>query len=149
MPKHPSIPRLLKQLNKPGYDRDAVVRGLALALDLITPLGLVPSVGPLLEVATDLIWMPAAEVIVAEVEKVIAKKKHLVSSEQVKGPACEEARLRELLGNLLAVIHGDGGHYVAAHGLEKACDEAARQVLCLRHPFNGTAGEPAQGASKC
>lgn len=28
-------------------------------------------------------------------------------------------------GNLLAVIHGDGGHYVTEHGWEKACEDAA------------------------
>lgn len=41
----------------------------------------------------------------------------------------EEARLRQLLGNLLAVIHGDGGHYVEEHGWEKACTEAERLVV--------------------
>lgn len=75
MPRHQSIPRLLGRLNKPGYDRDAVVRGVALALDLITPLGLVPGVGPVLEMVTDAIWMSAAEAIVSEAEKAIAKKR--------------------------------------------------------------------------
>lgn len=55
----------------------------------------------------------------------------------------EEARLRELLGNLLAVIHGDGGHYVEEHGWEKACAEAERRVLRLRHTVNR--GNSAQG----
>lgn len=41
----------------------------------------------------------------------------------------EEARLRELLGNLLARIHGDGGHYVEEHGWEKACADAEQLVV--------------------
>lgn len=75
MPRHVPIPRLLAKLNKPGYDRDAIVRGVALALDLITPLELVPGVGPILELATDAIWMSAAEAIVAGAEKAIARKR--------------------------------------------------------------------------
>lgn len=36
-------------------------------------------------------------------------------------------KLREQqLGNLLAVIHRDGGHYLAEHGWEKAVNDAAR-----------------------
>ena len=34
--------------------------------------------------------------------------------------------------NLLAVIHGDGGHYVARHGLEKAVEDAKRIVNRLK-----------------
>lgn len=75
MPKHQPIPRLLSQLNTPGYDRAAIVRGVAIALDLITPLGLVPGIGPLLELATDAIWMAAADAIVAKIEEAIAKKR--------------------------------------------------------------------------
>jgi len=41
----------------------------------------------------------------------------------------EEARLRQLLGNLLARIHGDGGHYVEEHGWEKACEDAEQLVI--------------------
>jgi hypothetical protein len=44
----------------------------------------------------------------------------------------EEARLRALLGDLLAVIHRDGGHYVEAHGWEKACADAEALVLAER-----------------
>lgn len=36
------------------------------------------------------------------------------------------------LGNLLAVIHGDGGHYQAEHGLERACADAEKVVIGLR-----------------
>jgi hypothetical protein len=44
----------------------------------------------------------------------------------------EEARLRALLGDLLAVIHRDGGHYVEAHGWERACADAEARVLAER-----------------
>jgi hypothetical protein len=33
-----------------------------------------------------------------------------------------------MLRNLLAVIHGDGGHYVAQHGIEKAAEDAEKLV---------------------
>lgn len=36
------------------------------------------------------------------------------------------------LGNLLAVIHRDGGHYQAEHGLERACADAEKVVIDLR-----------------
>lgn len=91
MPRRQSIPRLLGRLNKPGYDRDAVVRGVALALDLVTPLAMVPGIGPVLEAATDLIWMEVAEALVAGVERAVAKKlerhasKESPDSEKPKG----------------------------------------------------------------
>lgn len=75
MPKRKTIPHLLGRINKPGYDRDAIVRGVAVALDVITPLELVPGIGPLLELATDAIWMSAADAIVAGVERAIEKKR--------------------------------------------------------------------------
>lgn len=74
MPRRQSIPRLLGRLNKSGYDRDAVVRAVALALDAATPLALVPGIGPILELVTDAIWMEAAEAIVAGVERAIARR---------------------------------------------------------------------------
>ena len=40
--------------------------------------------------------------------------------------------LRLLLGNLLARIHGDGGHYVETHGWEQACTDAEALVVGLR-----------------
>ena len=36
------------------------------------------------------------------------------------------------LGDLLAVIHRDGGHYMEEHGLEKACKDAEQVVHHLR-----------------
>ena len=38
--------------------------------------------------------------------------------------------------NLLAVIHGDGGHYVARHGLEKAVKDATKIVNRLKQIEN-------------
>jgi len=37
------------------------------------------------------------------------------------------------LKNLLAIIHRDGGHYVAEHGLEKATEDAINKVANLIH----------------
>lgn len=53
----------------------------------------------------------------------------------------EEARLRELLGNLLARIHGDGGHYVEEHGWEQACEDA-EQLVVERFAGVGRAPDP-------
>lgn len=39
------------------------------------------------------------------------------------------SRTSNLLGNLLAVIHRDGGHYQDQHGLNKACADAKTLVL--------------------
>jgi hypothetical protein len=37
-----------------------------------------------------------------------------------------------LLGNLLAIIHRDGGHYLAEHGWEKAVEDAIEKVCYAR-----------------
>jgi len=37
------------------------------------------------------------------------------------------------LGNLLAIIHRDGGHYVETYGLEKATEDAIKKVSELIH----------------
>jgi len=42
----------------------------------------------------------------------------------------------ELLKNLLAIIHRDGGHYVAEHGLEEATDDAIAIVGFLREQLD-------------
>ena len=39
---------------------------------------------------------------------------------------------KNLLMNLLAVIHRDGGHYVDKHGVVKACSDAEEKVLVER-----------------
>jgi hypothetical protein len=40
---------------------------------------------------------------------------------------------KHMLLELLAVIHGDGGHYVGEHGVEKAAQDAATEVLRRKH----------------
>ncbi len=40
----------------------------------------------------------------------------------------EIERLTAAIENLLAVIHRDGGRYLAAHGIEKACTDAEAEV---------------------
>ena len=39
----------------------------------------------------------------------------------------------ERLGNLLAIVHGDGGHYTAEHGLEKSYEDAEKKVANMVH----------------
>lgn len=48
-----------------------------------------------------------------------------------------------MLRNLLARIHGDGGHYVEAHGLDKALEDADEMVAAWR-----AAQPPAAGAEQ-
>lgn len=43
----------------------------------------------------------------------------------------ERHTVRKQLGDLLAVIHRDGGHYQDAHGTEKAVEDAMRVVSAL------------------
>ena len=47
------------------------------------------------------------------------------------------AQLEHWLGNLLAVIHRDGGHYESEHGTEKACADAETAVHVLRGSLEG------------
>jgi hypothetical protein len=42
------------------------------------------------------------------------------------------ALLDHSLGNVLARIHRDGGHYVQEHGVEKACEDADEIIVQLR-----------------
>lgn len=44
----------------------------------------------------------------------------------------EMVELRRQLGDLLAVIHRDGGHYQAEHGTEKAVADAHERIVELR-----------------
>lgn len=51
----------------------------------------------------------------------------------------EIARLnhdRSRMLELLAIIHRDGGQYVAQHGIEKACDDAGAQVSTWLETIN-------------
>jgi hypothetical protein len=47
----------------------------------------------------------------------------------------------DLLQNLLAVIHRDGGHYVGEHGIEKAAEAAEKIVVSMRASRNETLQE--------
>ena len=53
-------------------------------------------------------------------------------------PLCLQAKLttvkeeNQSFGNVLAVIHKDGGHYITNHGYEKASKDAIQIVLELR-----------------
>lgn len=38
-----------------------------------------------------------------------------------------------MLQNLLAMIHGDGGHYTDKYGLEKSVEDAIKDVALLIH----------------
>lgn len=42
------------------------------------------------------------------------------------------ANYQELLSNLLAVIHADGGHYEAEHGTVKAVTDAIEKVFEMK-----------------
>lgn len=50
-------------------------------------------------------------------------------AEECAALRAENEMLRAALGNLLARIHRDGGHYIAAHGLNKAVEDAEVQVV--------------------
>jgi len=45
-------------------------------------------------------------------------------ADTIEALTAENARLREHLGELLATLHGDGGHYEAEHGTDKAVTDA-------------------------
>lgn len=50
------------------------------------------------------------------------------------------AQLFRKLGNLLAVIHRDGGHYQSEHGIDKAIEDA-QQRICDTHAGLGASDE--------
>lgn len=54
----------------------------------------------------------------------------------------------QLLMNLLAVIHRDGGHYVADHALLKACEDAEAIVIKLLHA-EGRSEQASPTPDKC
>ncbi len=47
----------------------------------------------------------------------------------------------EAIGNLLAVIHRDGGHYAAEHGILKACADAERTITDERRALREAEAE--------
>ena len=71
--KNPPIAKILKDLHLGKFDHDEAVKLVARALDLITPFDLIPGIGSILETATDLIWLPAAEAICTGFENAKAK----------------------------------------------------------------------------
>lgn len=58
----------------------------------------------------------------------------------------------KMLSDLLAVIHGDGGHYEAQHGRTKSFNDAIRKVsnrfAALSCIANGKADKPVEVARK-
>ena len=55
----------------------------------------------------------------------------------IRNQADAIAALSSQLGNLLAVIHRDGGHYESEHGTEEACADAETAVHVLRGSLEG------------
>lgn len=51
----------------------------------------------------------------------------LLKNDQSPNPIVAGQEHKHLLCRLLAIIHGDGGHYAAEHGLEKATDDATKK----------------------
>ena len=47
----------------------------------------------------------------------------------------------EAIGNLLAVIHRDGGHYAAERGILKACADAERIITDERRALHEMTAE--------
>lgn len=54
--------------------------------------------------------------------------------------AALRADLEHTLG-LLAVLHGDGGHYTGKHGMEKSCEDAKKMFHALRADLARVEGE--------
>lgn len=69
-----------------------------------------------------------------EVGKEAEQRRAHVETENNKLTLLEEKRdaMRRASGNLLAVIHGDGGHYTDENGYEKSCADAENVVTSLR-----------------
>lgn len=55
----------------------------------------------------------------------------------IRNQADAIAALSSQLGNLLAVIHRDGGHYESEHGTERACADAETAVHVMRGCVDG------------
>lgn len=61
-----------------------------------------------------------------------ARRRHPLDGADAQALEAALSGVEELLGELLANIHRDGGHHRARHGLEASCREAHREVLRLR-----------------
>ncbi len=47
-------------------------------------------------------------------------------------PMCELKSKEQMFGNVLAVVHRDGGHYISNHGWKKACEDAEIIICDMR-----------------
>jgi len=59
-----------------------------------------------------------------EIDRLTAELEEWRFTNKVDELERERDKLREHLGNLLAVLHGDGGHYEAEHGTDKSVADA-------------------------
>ena len=101
-----------------------------------------------LEINTDDFWKDRAqklEMALADTEALEAgtaercrrwRESHKMSQLRVVELTAENARLRaalipEGLLDLLAIIHRDGGHYIAEHGVDKAINDAKDKVWTM------------------
>ena len=50
-------------------------------------------------------------------------------SAEVRSLQAESNTFQQRLGNLLARIHRDGGHYISEHGWDKACADADEKLV--------------------
>lgn len=55
-----------------------------------------------------------------------------------KEEECDVCYYKNRLGDLLAILHGDGGHYIAIHGYDKAIEDAKDIYYNLRIENNDT-----------
>ena len=60
------------------------------------------------------------------------KRKHDTLKSRLAEVEAERDRLDSALRQLMAIMHGDGGHYVAVHGLSKAFDDAIALFYKMR-----------------
>ncbi len=52
-----------------------------------------------------------------------------MSEHPISDKFLEKARENQFFGNVLAVIHRDGGHYITEHGAEKASRDAIKIII--------------------
>jgi len=63
-------------------------------------------------------------------------------------PAPQKEQTEDCLLNLLAVIHRDGGHYTAEHGVQKSAEDAEKIVFgLLAEPAPAVTSEPTRDKS--
>lgn len=62
----------------------------------------------------------------------IERGHHNCAITEIESLRAQLAVEQQAVGNLLAVIHRDGGHYQGEHGLAKACADAEAIVIADR-----------------